>query len=39
MAALTLGATAELRLPVLPANPSVEQMRDELLAIRELLVF
>jgi len=39
MAALTLGATAELRLPVLPANPSVEQVRDELLAIRELLVF
>ena len=28
---------AELRLPVLPANPSVEQMRDELLAIRDLL--
>ncbi|MGM9489826.1 MerR family transcriptional regulator [Ideonella sp. YS5] len=31
------GATAELRLPVLPVNPSVEQMRDELLAIRDLL--
>ncbi|HJV72149.1 MerR family transcriptional regulator [Ideonella sp.] len=39
MAALSHGATAELRLPVLPANPSVEQVRDELLAIRELLVF
>jgi DNA-binding transcriptional MerR regulator len=38
MAALShLGATAELRLPVLPANPSIEQMRDELLAIRDLL--
>lgn len=39
MAALSHGATAELRLPVLPANPSVEQVRDELLAIRELLAF
>jgi DNA-binding transcriptional MerR regulator len=38
MAALSHhGATAELRLPVLPFNPSVEQMRDELLAIRDLL--
>jgi len=38
MAALnTHAATAELRLPVLPANPSVEQMREELLAIRDLL--
>jgi DNA-binding transcriptional MerR regulator len=39
MAALSHPSTAELRLPVLPANPSVEQVRDELLAIRELLVF
>ncbi len=39
MAALSHASTAELRLPVLPANPSVEQVRDELLAIRELLVF
>jgi DNA-binding transcriptional MerR regulator len=31
------GEKAELRLAVLPANPSVEQMRDELLAIRDLL--
>jgi DNA-binding transcriptional MerR regulator len=38
MAALnTHGSTAELRLPVLPANPSVEQVREELLAIRDLL--
>ena len=38
MAALSHhGEKAELRLPVLPANPSVEQMRDELLAIRDLL--
>ena len=38
MAALSHhGATAELRMPVLPANPSIEQMRDELLAIRDLL--
>jgi DNA-binding transcriptional MerR regulator len=39
MAALSHPSTAELRLPVLPANPSVEQVRDELLAIRDLLVF
>jgi DNA-binding transcriptional MerR regulator len=39
MAALSHASTAELRLPVLPANPSVEQVREELLAIRELLVF
>jgi DNA-binding transcriptional MerR regulator len=37
MAALHLPATAELRLPVLPANPTAEQVRDELMAIRELL--
>jgi len=38
MAALSHhGATAELRMPVLPVNPSIEQMRDELLAIRDLL--
>jgi DNA-binding transcriptional MerR regulator len=30
-------ATAELRLPVLPANPTPDQVRDELLAIRDLL--
>jgi len=39
MAALSHTPTAELRLPVLPANPSVEQVRDELLAIRDLLSF
>ena len=39
MAALSHAPTAELRLPVLPANPSVEQVRDELLAIRDLLSF
>jgi DNA-binding transcriptional MerR regulator len=39
MAALNHAAAAELRLPVLPANPTVEQVRDELMAIRELLVF
>ncbi|MEZ0308531.1 MAG: MerR family transcriptional regulator [Ramlibacter sp.] len=39
MAALSHASTSELRLPVLPANPSVEQVREELLAIRELLVF
>ncbi len=38
MAALSHTASAELRLPVLPANPSVAQVRDELLAIRELLL-
>jgi DNA-binding transcriptional MerR regulator len=37
MAALNHGSTAELRLPVLPANPTAEQVRDELLAIRDLL--
>ena len=37
MAALNHTPTAELRLPVLPPNPSVEQVRDELLAIRDLL--
>ena len=37
MAALSHTPTAELRLPVLPANPSVEQVREELLAIRDLL--
>ncbi len=39
MAALSHGSTSELRLPVLPANPSVEQVREELLAIRDLLLF
>jgi DNA-binding transcriptional MerR regulator len=37
MAALNHPATAELRLPVLPANPTPDQVRDELLAIRDLL--
>jgi DNA-binding transcriptional MerR regulator len=37
MAALAQGGTAELRLPVLPPNPTPEQVRDELLAIRDLL--
>ncbi|HEV8691671.1 MAG TPA: MerR family transcriptional regulator [Ideonella sp.] len=37
MAALSHAPTAELRLLVLPANPSVEQVREELLAIRDLL--
>ncbi|MFO1337265.1 MAG: MerR family transcriptional regulator [Burkholderiaceae bacterium] len=39
MAALSHGSTAELRFPVLPANPSNEQVREELLAIRDLLLF
>ena len=39
MAALSHGSTSELRLPVLPANPSAEQVREELLAIRDLLLF
>jgi DNA-binding transcriptional MerR regulator len=38
MAALSHTALAELRLPVLPADPSMAQVRDELLAIRELLL-
>jgi DNA-binding transcriptional MerR regulator len=39
MAALSHPGVAELRLPVLPANPNAEQVRDELLAIRELLAY
>jgi DNA-binding transcriptional MerR regulator len=37
MAALSSAASAELRLPVLPLNPTPDQVRDELLAIRDLL--
>ena len=37
MAALSSVGTAELRMPVLPLNPTPDQVRDELLAIRDLL--
>jgi DNA-binding transcriptional MerR regulator len=37
MPALNHAATAASRLQVLPANPTAEQVRDELLAIRDLL--
>ena len=37
MAALSTAGTAELRMPVLPLNPTPDQVRDELLAIRDLL--
>jgi DNA-binding transcriptional MerR regulator len=36
-AALSTVSSAEIRLSVLPLNPSPSQVRDELLAIRELL--